>query len=214
MTTMIRAAPGPRRAGRIARRRFPGRLSQVAAARVFLASVLGGCPAADDAILCASELCANAVVHSASRLPGGTFTVTVRTAPGRVRVEVSDDGGPWGPPARDQERPHGLRIVAALATACGTDGSAGEGWTAWFEIGQAAAPGPPGRPTAGPGRGPGPSEQAGEQERDDPGEEHAVECPRPSDGGHRGAEAPHLPEVGQVGADQRAERAAHVGQAS
>ena len=33
------------------------------------------CPRADDVILCASELAANAALHSRSRLPGGTFTV-------------------------------------------------------------------------------------------------------------------------------------------
>ena len=47
-------------------------------------------------ILCASELAANAAVHSRSRLPGGTFTVRATVSPGlHARVEVEDNGGAW-----------------------------------------------------------------------------------------------------------------------
>ena len=41
---------------------------------------LAGCPAADDAILIASELAANAIMHSASR--GQFFTVRAELYPG------------------------------------------------------------------------------------------------------------------------------------
>jgi hypothetical protein len=49
-------------------RTFPGFASEVGEARRFLAGYLDGCPADDDAILCLSELVANAVVHSNSRV--------------------------------------------------------------------------------------------------------------------------------------------------
>jgi anti-sigma regulatory factor (Ser/Thr protein kinase) len=57
---------------------------------------------ADDVILCASELAANAAVHSRSRLPGGSFTVRAKIDPGHcARIEVDDNGGPWTPSTSD-----------------------------------------------------------------------------------------------------------------
>jgi anti-sigma regulatory factor (Ser/Thr protein kinase) len=76
---------------------------------------------ADDVILCASELAANAVIHSRSRLPGGTFTVRARISPGGYAwIEVEDDGSPTGHEMRDTTGRHGLDIVRALATDWGT----------------------------------------------------------------------------------------------
>ncbi len=46
------------------RRVFPGRPEQVALARRFVARMLDGCPVADDAQLCASELASNAIRHT------------------------------------------------------------------------------------------------------------------------------------------------------
>ena len=43
--------------------------------RADLRALLQECPVADEVILCASELAANAALHSDSRLVGGTFTV-------------------------------------------------------------------------------------------------------------------------------------------
>lgn len=75
---------------------------------------------ADDVILCASELAANAAVHSRSRLPGGIFTVRVVISSGQcAQIEVVDDGGPWTPALRDASEHHGLDIVRALATEWG-----------------------------------------------------------------------------------------------
>ena len=54
---------------------LPARPDQVRVARAFLAATLAGCPAADDAILCASELASNSILHSDSKKPGGTFTI-------------------------------------------------------------------------------------------------------------------------------------------
>ena len=65
--------------------------------------LLRGCPMADDVILCASELAANAAIHSRSRLPGGTFTVRAKISPGDYAwIEVEDNGGPWTPAVRDR----------------------------------------------------------------------------------------------------------------
>ena len=55
-------------------RDFPARPEQVGQARKFLAAALVGCPMADDALLCLSELASNSVLHSASSRPGGAFT--------------------------------------------------------------------------------------------------------------------------------------------
>src|SRR5215472_5581414 len=114
---------------------FTGRRDQVREARRFLADVLDGCPAADEATLIVSELAGNAVVHSASQRRGGAFTVTTEIRHGQhVRIEVRDDGGPWRHPAHQDGRPHGLDIVARLATAHGISGDPLAGWTAWAVI--------------------------------------------------------------------------------
>ena len=76
---------------------YPGSLSTVSAVRTDLRAQLRDCPRADDVIICASQLAANAALHSHSRLPGGTFTVRAAINPGRhyIRIEVEDNGGPW-----------------------------------------------------------------------------------------------------------------------
>jgi serine/threonine-protein kinase RsbW len=107
---------------------------QVGAARAFLATVLDGCPAADDAILCISELASNAVLHSASRSPGGTFTVRAAMFDDHVRVEVEDNGGSWEDRLHHDGRPHGLDIVRELASDCGRHGSPLTGWVAWARL--------------------------------------------------------------------------------
>src|SRR3984893_10746885 len=100
-----------------------------------LASVLNGCPAADDAILCISELAANSCLHSASREASGTFTVRAEVHQGDyVWIEVEDNGGPWNQHAHPDGRPHGLDIVRAYAAAWGIDGDPLTGWIVWARI--------------------------------------------------------------------------------
>jgi anti-sigma regulatory factor (Ser/Thr protein kinase) len=113
---------------------FPGDAGQVRAARRFLAGLLDGCPAADDALLCVSELATNAVLHSRSGRPGGRFTVCAKVRAGSVRVAVADEGGPWGH-ERDSggQGGRGLLIVGELASRWGRD-EGGTGRTVWFEI--------------------------------------------------------------------------------
>jgi hypothetical protein len=111
---------------------FPARPDQVREARRFLATVLNGCPAADDAILCLSELAANSVLHSDSRKAGGTFTVRAEVHErDYVWIEVEDNGGPWDKRAHRDGRPHGLAIVNEVAAAWGIDGDQLTGWVVW-----------------------------------------------------------------------------------
>jgi anti-sigma regulatory factor (Ser/Thr protein kinase) len=76
---------------------------------------------ADEIILCASELAANAVLHSNSRIPGGSFTVRAEISPGHARIEIEDNGGPWTPSTTDSTGHHGLDIVRTLASDWGID---------------------------------------------------------------------------------------------
>jgi len=102
---------------------YPGGTEHIRAVRADLRTVLDECPRADDVILCASELAANAAQHSRSRLPGGTFTVRAAVSPGRyARVEVQDNGGPWNQAVTGSARYHGLDIIRAVADAWGIGG--------------------------------------------------------------------------------------------
>ncbi len=127
-------------------RGYPGTLDQVGEARRFLGRLLDGCPAAADAALLCSELCANSVQYSRSRAAGGQFSVHMKVRLGRwVWTGVEDQGGPWRGRPRDTERMHGLDIVGALAgddcwgVVDGAAAGAG-GRLVWFRLGWAAAP--------------------------------------------------------------------------
>jgi anti-sigma regulatory factor (Ser/Thr protein kinase) len=110
---------------------YGGRPDHVRQARADVRDLLAGCPAADDVILCLSELAANAVLHSNSRRPGGTFTVRIGSRPGAyLRLEVEDDGGPWLAPAPDPGSGRGLDIIGALAAEWGVATSPA-GRTVW-----------------------------------------------------------------------------------
>jgi len=116
--------PAPRTIGRLTTEAtYPGATEHIRAVRADLRAILNDCPRADDVILCASELAANAAQHSRSRLPGGTFTVRAFVSPDLyARIEVRDDGGPWNQGMIDPTRHHGLDIVRAVADEWGIDG--------------------------------------------------------------------------------------------
>ncbi len=102
---------------------YPGSIEHVSAVPADLRALLHDCPAADDVILCACELAANAALHSHSRIPGGTFTVRVTAhADCHIRIEVEDNGGPWIAPPDDPNGHHGLDIVRALVKEWGISG--------------------------------------------------------------------------------------------
>jgi anti-sigma regulatory factor (Ser/Thr protein kinase) len=110
---------------------YPGTVEHVCTVRADLRKLLLDCPIADDVILCASELAANAVLHSHSRLPGGTFTVRAAVSSGwQVRIEIEDSGGPWADATSNSTGRHGLDIVRALATESGIEGDHA-GRTVW-----------------------------------------------------------------------------------
>ena len=111
---------------------LPGLPESASAARKLTASCLAGSPAAGDAVLCVDELFANAVLYSASGLPGGEVTVVVSTGGGTARVDVIDEG-PLPPGTRAcHGLGQGLVIVSRLADIFGADGS-----DRWFTIGTA-----------------------------------------------------------------------------
>jgi serine/threonine-protein kinase RsbW len=102
---------------------YPGTAEHISTVRAGLRPLLHDCPIADDVILCASELAANAAKHSNSRLPGGTFTVRILISRGDfIRIEVQDNGGSWTQATTDTIGHHGLDIVRALAANWGIDG--------------------------------------------------------------------------------------------
>jgi anti-sigma regulatory factor (Ser/Thr protein kinase) len=115
---------------------YPAEPGQVRVARAALAGWLGGCPLADEVVLVASEFATNSVRHSVS-CHGGAFTLRAEIRQGGIRIEVEDAGGPWRGGVRDDERPHGFDVVAAIAGEgnWGIDGDAG-GRVAWAWLGR------------------------------------------------------------------------------
>jgi anti-sigma regulatory factor (Ser/Thr protein kinase) len=133
---------------------FPGRPESAGAARRWATRCLAGCPAAEHAGLCVTELVTNAVVHSRSQLPGGKVRVRLLIAAGvQVRIEVRDDGpfrdapGAAADPAHAAELAEdgrGLAIVQALSGGnAGSDGS-GLHWVQlhWAPLPASLPPGP------------------------------------------------------------------------
>jgi anti-sigma regulatory factor (Ser/Thr protein kinase) len=112
---------------------YPGRTDQLHHVRRAVASHLAGCVAVTDAVLVASELAANAILHSRSR--AGHFTVRTELHPDHVRIEAEDFGGPWRRKQPDG-RPHGLDVVEALTgpDGWGTETTAAGGRLVWARL--------------------------------------------------------------------------------
>jgi anti-sigma regulatory factor (Ser/Thr protein kinase) len=116
---------------------FPGRADQVGEARLFLRRLLDGCPIADDAVLIASELCANAALHSRSHELNGWFGVRAEVHSGDfLWLEVEDQGGAWDEGKDDDDRPHGLEIVRSIVgdDNWGIDGDGTSGHVVWARL--------------------------------------------------------------------------------
>jgi hypothetical protein len=118
-------------------RRYTGTYpAQVGHVRAALAALLHDHQCADDAILISSEFATNSVLHSDSR-HGGEFTLRAEIHPDHIRIEVEDAGGPWCGGLRDDSRPHGFDVVAAIVGPqnWGIDGDT-RGRTAWARLGR------------------------------------------------------------------------------
>ncbi|WP_345361107.1 ATP-binding protein [Actinoallomurus liliacearum] len=115
-------------------RRFAGTPDQVGAARTLVSELFADAPFAGNAAWITGELATNAIRHSASGRPGGTFTVALCRWPTFGEIHVIDAGGPKEPrlPNRDPvgaaieegddlpESGLGLYGIAALADHYGT----------------------------------------------------------------------------------------------
>jgi hypothetical protein len=117
--------------------------------RRWLEQLLPPCPARDDVVSVAVELCTNAVRHTASG-QGGRFVLEVTWTVRMVRVAVFDTGAPDGPWVIEDplgEDGRGLRMVHTLSARSGVSGDT-RGRVVWADIlwtGQ-NAPGQPGFP--------------------------------------------------------------------
>jgi hypothetical protein len=132
-TVPLRALTAAPAQGQICTLTLPGQSAQIGRVRALLSAFLNGFPAADDAVLLASELCANACLHSASGLPGGTFTVRARLCGAYLHAEVEDQGSGWDGHLVAAETPHGLYLLRTLSVACGTLPGV-SGWVTWFVV--------------------------------------------------------------------------------
>ena len=136
----------PARSTRPGTRTYRGTPASVPEARRFVAELLVGCPARETLMICVSELCANAIAHTASGR-GGMFTVEVDCPrDGTARVAVTDDGGSSvpaaGSPDLTAEAGRGLAMVAACTSRWGF-AEAYPGRTVWAEASWPVAVPPP-----------------------------------------------------------------------
>jgi serine/threonine-protein kinase RsbW len=127
---------GRGRSPRTGARTFSGTPASVPEARRFAGELLAGCPASEVLLMCVSELCANAITHTASG-GGGSFIVEISCPrDGVARVAVTDEGGPSvpaaGPPDLMAEGGRGLALVAACTCRWGY-ADADPGRTVWAE---------------------------------------------------------------------------------
>ncbi len=117
---------------------FAGRADQVREARAFVGRLLGPShPCGDVAVLLASEMVTNSLLHGGSFVPGEAVTVTVVVGDGGVRVEVTGrkaDGVPvLRGPDDEAEGSRGLRLVEELAARWGYERGGGQA-TPCFEV--------------------------------------------------------------------------------
>lgn len=122
-------------------RHFRGSADQVVEVRHWIEDLLPDCAARADVLLLASELSANAVVHSRSGEAGGQFSVDVDWAPGLARVVIGDQGSaqamvlaprPAGP-APLAESGRGLLLVDGVADDWGTVSRPNRRWV-WADV--------------------------------------------------------------------------------
>jgi serine/threonine-protein kinase RsbW len=121
---------------------FPGEEHQLRMVRQWLAGLLPDGPARRDVLCVATELGTNAIRHTASGRPGGSFAVEIVRNQATARVTVTDQGAPQGPRLIDDpdaEHGRGLLLVAGLSSRTGVAGDH-RGRLVWAEIPWLGAP--------------------------------------------------------------------------
>jgi serine/threonine-protein kinase RsbW len=128
---------------------LPAEPASAAVAREFVRDTLRGSNQAsleDAALLCVSELVANAAQHT----PSTYCVIRVTAAPGDILIEVTDEGidlpslGSLQPlPGRDHGR--GLHIIEALSQEWGVRRDPDDGKSVWVRISGTSAGPPPNR---------------------------------------------------------------------
>ena len=125
---------------------LPGQPRYVRWARELVTIALGrGHPGYEPLTLIVSELVTNSIVHSRSRLDGGTVTVTLLRSPGgalnkpdSIRVEVTDDGAATLPALRATDPSaaggRGLHLVDALAASWNCARDPAGTTTTWADV--------------------------------------------------------------------------------
>ena len=125
---------------------LPGQPRYVRWARDLVTIALGrGHPGYEPLTLIVSELVTNSIVHSRSRLDGGTVTVTLLRSPGgtlngrdSIRVEVTDDGAASLPVLRPTDSAtvggRGLHLVDALAASWNCARDPAGTTTTWADV--------------------------------------------------------------------------------
>ncbi|HEY2277690.1 MAG TPA: ATP-binding protein [Streptosporangiaceae bacterium] len=119
---------------------LPARVEHVGRAREFVAATLGADhPGTAVLQLIVSELVTNSIVHSKSGSQiDGTVTLTLTGHSRRIRVAVTDCGGPTRPQLREvdfcAESGRGLHLVDALAVAWNCFQNPSRTVTTWAEV--------------------------------------------------------------------------------
>lgn len=113
--------------------------SSVRKARAFVAGALEDASQdqRDRAVLIASELATNAIIHA-----GSAFTVTATTAADEIRVAVTNAGGAIPRPrrpGRTDSHGRGLMITGGLADRWGVETAPGS-TTVWFALARTPDP--------------------------------------------------------------------------
>ena len=118
---------------------FPRQVRSAPLARHFVTEAIGRHPAGDDALLLASELITNVLVHASDAT---VVTVIVTVAAALICVDVYDDGRTGIPHWRDAgsraEDGRGFQIVNALAGRWGFTREQ-DRTCCWFEVTAASA---------------------------------------------------------------------------
>jgi anti-sigma regulatory factor (Ser/Thr protein kinase) len=125
-------AAGERRWQRV----FPGHERELSRLRRWLSSLLPECPERDEVLSVATELGSNALMHTASGSPDGSFSVQVTWHQSLIFVAVADGGSPGEPRVIENlggERGRGLLLVQGLSARTGWTGDE-RGRMVWAQI--------------------------------------------------------------------------------